>query len=158
MNVAKNQEMNNMVSQTTYKPVNILLVEDNPADVRLVMEGFKDFKIKNKIHVVDDGVAAMDFLNKEEGYENVPYPDIILLDLNLPRKDGREVLKEIKGDEKLRCIPVVILTTSSAEDDILKTYCNHANCYIIKPVDFDQFIKVIHSIESFWLTMVKLPS
>ncbi len=140
------------------KTVEILLVEDNPADARLVTEVFKDFKINNKLCHVKDGVEAMDYLHRKGEYSNTSKPDLILLDLNLPRKDGREVLKEIKEDEKLRCIPVVILTTSSAEEDILKTYCNHANCYIIKPVDFDQFIKVIQSIECFWLTMVQLPS
>lgn len=140
------------------KTVEILLVEDNPADARLVMEVFKDFKINNKLYHVKDGVEAMEYLHHNDKYSGTSKPDLILLDLNLPRKDGREVLKEIKEDEKLKCIPVVILTTSSAEDDVLKTYCNHANCYIIKPVDFDQFIKVIQSIESFWLTMVKLPS
>lgn len=140
------------------KTVEILLVEDNPADARLVMEVFKDFKINNKLHHVKDGVEAIDYLHHKGKYADTSKPDLILLDLNLPRKDGREVLIEIKEDEELKCIPVVILTTSSAEDDVLKTYCNHANCYIIKPVDFDQFITVIQSIESFWLTMVKLPS
>ncbi len=140
------------------KTVEILLVEDNPADARLVMEVFKDFKINNKLYHVKDGVEAMDYLHHKGEYVDTSKPDLILLDLNLPRKDGREVLKEIKEDEELKCIPVVILTTSSAEDDVIKTYCNHANCYIIKPVDFDQFINVIQSIESFWLTMVKLPS
>jgi len=140
------------------KTVEILLVEDNPADARLVMEVFKDFKINNKLYHVKDGVEAMNYLHQEDKYVDASKPDLILLDLNLPRKDGREVLKEIKEDEELKCIPVVILTTSSAEDDVLKTYCNHANCYIIKPVDFDQFINVIQSIESFWLTMVKLPN
>ena len=140
------------------KTVEILLVEDNPADARLVMEVFKDFKINNKLYHVKDGVDALNYLHHNGKYAETSKPDLILLDLNLPRKDGREVLKEIKEDAELKCIPVVILTTSSAEDDVLKTYCNHANCYIIKPVDFDQFIKVIQSIESFWLTMVKLPS
>ncbi len=146
-----------MEDQTKYKPVEILLVEDNPADACLVVEVFKDFKVKNNIHLVVDGIAAMDFLNKKSEFENVPRPDLILLDLNLPRKDGREVLKEIKEDKKLRCIPVVILTTSSAKEDITKTYSNHANCYITKPVDFDHFLKVVQSIENFWLTVVKLP-
>ena len=145
-----------MEDQSSYKPVKILLVEDNPADARLIVEVFKDFK-KSNIYIVEDGVAAMDFLNKKGEYENVPRPDIILLDLNLPKKDGREVLKEIKEDPELRCIPVVILTTSSAIEDIIKTYSNYANCYITKPVDFDQFLKVVQSIENFWLTIVKLP-
>jgi CheY-like chemotaxis protein len=138
--------------------VKILLVEDNPADARLVKEAFKYFKIENKIYVVDDGLEAMKFLKNEEKYMDVPKPDIILLDLNLPRKDGREVLKEIKEDEDLKLIPVVILTTSIAQEDILGTYKNNANCYITKPVDLDQFISVIQSIQDFWLNKVKLPN
>jgi CheY-like chemotaxis protein len=138
--------------------VKILLVEDNPADARLVKEAFKYFKIENKIFVVDDGLEAMKFLKNEEKYMDVPKPDIILLDLNLPRKDGREVLKEIKEDEDLKLIPVVILTTSIAQEDILGTYKNNANCYITKPVDLDQFISVIQSIQDFWLNKVKLPN
>lgn len=137
--------------------VNILLVEDNPADARLIEEVFKDTNVNNRIHVAKDGVEAMDFLNKENEYSNAPKPDIILLDLNLPRKDGREVLREIKSDEDLKSIPIVILTTSSAKEDVIKTYRNHANCYITKPVDFDQFLKVINAIEDFWLKVVRLP-
>ncbi len=136
---------------------NILLVEDNPADARLIEEVFKDTNIKNKIHVVKDGVDAMKFLNNENEFFDVPLPDIILLDLNLPRKDGREVLKEVKNNENLKSIPIVILTTSSAKEDVIKTYSNHANCYITKPVDFDQFLKVINAIEDFWLKVVELP-
>ncbi|MGB9937130.1 MAG: response regulator [Methanobacterium sp.] len=136
---------------------NILLVEDNPADARLIEEVLKDTNANNKLHVVKDGVDAMHFLNKEEEFSNAPRPDIILLDLNLPRKDGREVLKEVKENEDLRSIPIVILTTSSANEDIIKTYNNHANCYITKPVDFDQFLKVINAIEDFWLKIVRLP-
>jgi CheY-like chemotaxis protein len=143
----------NLINHT----IEILLVEDNPADARLVMEVFKYFKIKNKIHIVEDGVEAINFLSNKSNYRDAPRPDIILLDLNLPKKDGREVLKEIKDDAKLKLIPVVILTTSSDEEDIYKTYSNHANCYVTKPVDFDQFIGVVKSIEDFWLTMVKLP-
>ena len=139
-------------------PINILLVEDNPADARLIKEVFKDTKAKTNLYVVKDGVEAMAFLNQEFEYEDIPRPDVILLDLNLPRKDGREVLKELKEDEVLKCVPIVILTTSSAEEDIIRTYNNHANCYITKPVDFDQFLKVINSIEDFWLKLVKLPS
>ncbi len=139
-------------------PINILLVEDNPADARLIKEVFKDTKTKNKLYVVKDGVEAMAFLNQEFEYTDIPRPDVILLDLNLPRKDGREVLKELKEDDVLKRVPIVILTTSSAEEDIIKTYNNHANCYITKPVDFDQFLKVINSIEDFWLSVVKLPS
>jgi CheY-like chemotaxis protein len=137
--------------------VTILLVEDNPADARLVKEAFKYFKIKNKIYVAEDGFEAMHFLKNEEKYAEAPKPDIILLDLNLPRKDGREVLKEIKENEDLKLIPVVILTTSLAEEDILNTYKNNANCYITKPVDLDQFISVINSIQDFWLNKVELP-
>ena len=139
-------------------PINILLVEDNPADARLIKEVFKDTKTKNRLYVVKDGVEAMAFLNQEPEYADIPRPDVILLDLNLPRKDGREVLKELKEDDVLKCVPIVILTTSSAEEDIIRTYNNHANCYITKPVDFDQFLKVINSIEDFWLSVVKLPS
>lgn len=142
----------------TADSINILLVEDNPADARLIKEVFKDTKIKNKLYVVKDGVNAMAFLNQEEGYADMPIPDVILLDLNLPRKDGREVLKELKEDEALKRVPIVILTTSSAEEDIIRTYNNHANCYITKPVDFEKFLKVINSIEDFWLTVVRLPS
>ncbi|MGZ7108191.1 MAG: response regulator [Methanobacterium sp.] len=137
--------------------VKILLVEDNPADARLVKEVFKYFKIKNELIIVEDGLEAMKFLKNEEEYSDVSKPDIILLDLNLPRKDGREVLKEIKMDETLKLIPVVILTTSIDEDDIISTYENNANCYITKPVDLDQFISVINSIQDFWLNKVKLP-
>ncbi len=139
-------------------PINILLVEDNPADARLIKEVFKDTKTKNRLYVVKDGVEAMAFLNQELEYVDIPRPDVILLDLNLPRKDGREVLKELKEDTVLKRVPIVILTTSSAEEDIIRTYNNHANCYITKPVDFDQFLKVINSIEDFWLSVVKLPS
>ena len=139
-------------------PINILLVEDNPADARLIKEVFKDTKTKNRLYVVKDGVEAMAFLNQEVDNADIPRPDVIILDLNLPRKDGREVLKELKEDNVLKRVPIVILTTSSAEEDIIRTYNNHANCYITKPVDFDQFLKVINSIEDFWLSVVKLPS
>lgn len=137
--------------------VEILLVEDNPADARLVNEAFKYSKIKTKIYVAEDGFEAMKFLKNEEKYAEGSKPDIILLDLNLPRKDGREVLKEIKNDEYLKLIPVVILTTSHAKEDIINTYKNNANCYITKPVDLDQFICVIKSIQDFWLSKVELP-
>jgi CheY-like chemotaxis protein len=139
------------------KPVVILLVEDNPGDVRLTREALKEGKMSNRLSVVGDGVEALNFLRREGKYSDAPRPDIVLLDLNLPKKDGREVLAEIKADENLRRIPVVVLTTSQAEQDILKVYNLHANCYITKPVDLDQFIKVIHHIEDFWLTIVKLP-
>ena len=138
-------------------PIDILLVEDNPGDVRLTKEAFKEGKLKNNLHVVKDGVEAMAFLQKEGKYTSASCPDLILLDLNLPKKDGREVLKEIKADENLRRIPVVILTTSKAEEDILKTYDLHANCYITKPVDMEQFIKIVKYIEEFWFTIVILP-
>ncbi|MBN1455075.1 MAG: response regulator [Methanomicrobia archaeon] len=139
------------------KPIEILLVEDNPGDIRLTREGLKEGRIFNKLSVVEDGVEAMAFLRREGKYADAPHPDLILLDLNLPKKDGREVLKEIKSDPKLRRIPVVILTTSRAEEDIMGTYDQHANCYITKPVDFDQFLNVVKTIEDFWLTIVRLP-
>jgi chemotaxis family two-component system response regulator Rcp1 len=139
------------------RPVEILLVEDNPGDVRLTRESLKDSKLLNHISVVSDGEEAMAFLRREGEYVEAPRPDLILLDLNLPKKDGREVLAEIKTDEQLRRIPVVILTTSSAEQDILKTYDLHANCYISKPVNLDQFSSVVRAIEEFWFTIVKLP-
>lgn len=137
--------------------VEVLLVEDNPGDVRLTMEALKEAKMHNRVNVVMDGIEAMEFLRKEGKYADATRPDLILLDLNLPRKNGREVLAEIKADEELKCIPVVVLTTSEAEQDILKAYKLHANCYVSKPVDLDQFIKVVRSIESFWMTVVKLP-
>ena len=138
--------------------VTILLVEDNEGDVGLVEEVFEDAKIRNILHVAEDGEEAMQFLHKESPYTDVSTPDIILLDLNLPQKDGREVLKEIKTDKHLKRIPVVVLTTSKAEEDILKSYDLHANSYITKPVDFDQFIRVIRTIEDFWLEVVRLPN
>ena len=146
-----------MSSQTFCKPVEILLVEDNPGDVRLTREALKEGKVLNNLHVVEDGVEAMAFLHREGKYADAPRPDVILLDLNLPRKDGREVLAEVKADHDLRRIPVVVLTVSNANEDILETYDLHANCYITKPIDLDQFIKVVKAIEDFWLTIVKLP-
>jgi two-component system, chemotaxis family, response regulator Rcp1 len=137
--------------------IEILLVEDNPGDVRLTQEVLKEGKVNNNLNVVDDGIKALAFLSKEPPYTNVPHPDLILLDLNLPRKDGREVLQIIKADQQLRRIPVVVLTTSQAEQDIVQAYNLHANCYISKPIDLDQFIRVVKSIEEFWLTIVKLP-
>ena len=139
-------------------PIDILLVEDNPGDVRLTREALRENKVCNNLHVAVDGVDALNFLRREGKYANAPRPDLILLDLNLPRKDGREVLAEIKTDPLLKRIPVVILTTSDAEQDILATYDLHANCYITKPVDLDCFIYVVKSIEGFWLSVVKLPS
>jgi len=138
--------------------IKILLVEDNPGDVRLTLEAFKEGKVNNEISVVTDGVEALAYLRKEGQYDDVQQPDVILLDLNLPKKDGYEVLAEIKQDPDLKRIPVVILTTSEAERDILQTYYMHANCYITKPVDLDQFITVVKSIETFWLNVVKLPT
>ena len=139
------------------KPIDILLVEDNVGDARLAKEALKESKLKNDLHIVGDGIDAMDFLHRNGKFTNAPRPDLILLDLNLPRKDGREVLAEIKNDIDLKRIPVVILTISKAEEDILKTYNLHANCYITKPLDLDQFMKVVKSIEDFLLTIVKLP-
>ncbi len=137
--------------------INILLVEDNPGDIRLTKEVLKEGKIRNTLSVVTDGEEALLLLKKIGQYADAVTPDIILLDLNLPKKDGREVLAEIKSDPDLMCIPVIVLTTSAAEQDILNMYSHHANCYITKPVDFNQFINVIRSIENFWLTIVKLP-
>ena len=139
------------------RPVEILLVEDNLGDVRLTRETLKDSKLLNHISVVNDGEEAMALLRREGKYAGATRPDLILLDLNLPKKDGREVLREIKTDEQLRRIPVVVLTTSSAEQDILKTYDLHANCYITKPVNLDQFTSVVKAIEEFWFTIVRLP-
>lgn len=147
-----------MSVQGNVKPIEILLVEDSPGDVRLVQEALKEGKMNNNISVVRDGVEALAFLRQEDKYAGAPRPDIILLDLNLPKKDGREVLAEIKEDPDLKRIPIVVLTTSEAEQDILKAYNLHANCYITKPVDLDQFITVVKSIEDFWLTIVKLPA
>ncbi|WP_375443237.1 response regulator [uncultured Nostoc sp.] len=138
-------------------PIEVLLVEDNPGDAQLTRIALEDSKISIHLNVVEDGVEAMAFLRKQEKYVKAAHPDIVLLDLNLPRKDGREVLAEIKADEKLKRIPVVILTTSQSEEDILKAYNLSANCYITKPVDFDQFVKIVQSIENFWFAIVKLP-
>ncbi|MBN3899045.1 MAG: response regulator [Nostoc sp. NOS(2021)] len=142
---------------TAIMPIEVLLVEDNPGDAQLTRIALEDSKFSIHLNVVEDGVEAMAFLRKEEKYAKVAQPHIVLLDLNLPRKDGREVLAEIKGDENLKRIPVVILTTSQSEEDILKAYNLYANCYITKPVDFDQFVKVVQSIENFWFAIVKLP-
>jgi len=142
---------------TDAEPIQVLLVEDSPGDVRLTREAFKDAKVYITLHVASDGEKAMAFLKREGEYANAPRPDLILLDLNLPKKDGREVLDEIKGSPTLKSIPVVILTTSSSETDILRSYQLHANCYITKPVGLDGFLKVVKSIDSFWLSVVKLP-
>jgi chemotaxis family two-component system response regulator Rcp1 len=139
------------------RPIEILMVEDNPGDIRLTIEALKEGKVRNNLHTVGDGVEAMAFLRRQGRYAEVPRPDLVLLDLNLPKKTGREVLEEIKNDPDLRRIPVVILTVSQAEQDIVKSYNLHANCYITKPVDLDRFIEVVKSIENFWLTVVMLP-
>jgi two-component system, chemotaxis family, response regulator Rcp1 len=136
----------------------ILLVEDNPGDARLTLEAFKEGKVLNHLTVIGDGADALAYLRRQGQYSNSTQPDLILLDLNLPKKDGREVLAEIKLDEHLKKIPVIVLTTSAAPEDVRKAYGSHANCYITKPVDLDQFLRVVQSIESFWLSLVKLPS
>jgi CheY-like chemotaxis protein len=139
------------------RPIEILLVEDSPSDTELTVEALKDFKVRNHVSIVEDGVQAMQFLRRQDPYAGVPRPDLIMLDLNLPRKDGREVLADIKGDDHLKTIPIVVLTTSRAEQDILRAYQLNANCYINKPVDFNQFLEVVRCIESFWLYAVTLP-
>ncbi len=146
-----------MSTRAIYRPFEKLLVEDNPADVRLTREALMEGKILQNLHVVGDGVEAMAFLRKEGAYAESPRPDLILLDLNLPRKDGREVLAEIKEDEDLRRIPVVVLTSSQAEQDVLKSYNLHVNCYVTKPMDLEQFSLVVRSIEQFWFSIVQLP-
>jgi two-component system, chemotaxis family, response regulator Rcp1 len=147
-----------MIEIANARPAEILLVEDSPTDALLAKEALKFSKVLNNLHTVMDGVDAIAFLRKEGEYANVPRPDIILLDLNMPRMDGREVLKEIKADEDLKLIPVVVLTTSMDEIDVLKAYGLHANCYIVKPVDFDKFAEVVRTIEIFWLMVVTLPA
>lgn len=141
----------------TIEEVHVLLVEDNPGDVRLTQEALKDSRIHVRLDVVKDGVEAIEFLRRQGRYATMTRPDLILLDLNLPRKNGREVLEEIKADDALKMIPVVVLTTSKAEQDVAKVYNSHANCYIVKPVDFHQFTTVVRSIEAFWFAIVKLP-
>ena len=149
--------MANATTVYASQPIEILLVEDNPGDVRLTREAFRDGRVSNNLNVVADGVEALAFLRRQGAYDDAPRPGLVLLDLNLPRKDGREVLEEIKSDPALRRIPVVVLTTSEAEADILRSYDLNANCYITKPVDFEQFLLVVKSIEQFWLTIVQLP-
>lgn len=146
-----------MCAATFPKPIEILLVEDNPGDIDLAIEALENSNIHNPLHVVANGEEAMAFLRRKGKYVDAPRPNLVLLDLNLPKKDGREVLAEIKSDQDLKRIPVVILTSSRDEEDILKSYNLHANCYISKPMDLNQFIKVVKSIEDFWLTIVKLP-
>jgi CheY-like chemotaxis protein len=139
------------------KFVEILLIEDNPGDARLTQEALNEGKVKNNLHIAYDGVEATDFLFKRNEYQNAPRPDLIILDLNLPKKNGQEVLAEIKADDSLKSIPVIILTISKAEEDIIRSYNLHANCFLIKPIDLDQFFDVVRSIEDFWLSLVKLP-
>jgi len=139
------------------KVIDVLLVEDDPGDVLMTREAFADHKLKNVLHVVDNGADAMSFLRKEGEYADSPTPDLVLLDLNLPRMDGREVLAAIKGDDQLRTIPVVVLTTSEAEEDVLRSYQLHANAYVTKPVDFERFLDVVRQIDEFFVTVVKLP-
>jgi len=145
------------MNKSEARPIEILLVEDSPSDTDLTLEALKDFKVRNNVNVVEDGVEALRFLRREPPFAEAPRPDMIMLDLNLPRKDGREVLAEIKADETLKTIPIVVLTTSRAEQDVLRAYQLNANCYINKPVDFNQFLDVVRSIESFWLFVVTLP-
>ena len=139
------------------EPIEILLVEDNPGDARLAVEALKESKVNNNLYHVRDGVEAMAFLRREGSYAGMPLPDLVLLDLNMPRKDGREVLAEIKGDPELRMIPVVVLTTSEAERDLVRTYDLHANAYVVKPIDLDRFVEVVQAVENFWFTVVRLP-
>jgi two-component system response regulator len=145
------------MGQRTVRTIDILMVEDDPGDVRLTREALKGSKVLHSLNVVEDGVAALDYLRKAPPYQDAVRPDIVLLDLNLPRKDGREVLAAMKQDPALRTIPVVILTTSQAEEDVLRAYNLNANCYVTKPVDFDQFMRIVRTIEDFWLTVVTLP-
>ena len=147
-----------MTTHELNRPIEILLVEDNPGDVRLTQEALKDAKISNTVNVTRDGVDAMAFLRRQDGYADAPIPDLILLDLNLPRRSGFEVLEDLKKSPDLKRIPVVILTSSGAEQDVLSTYDLQANCYITKPVDLEQFLNVIRVIEEFWLTIVRLPN
>ncbi len=149
-------EPSRLVKISSMRPIEILLVEDNPGDVRLTQEALGEAKVRNNLAVAKDGVEALRYLRRETPFEDATRPDLILLDLNLPRKDGREVLAEIKADPDLRRLPVVVLTTSSAEKDVLESYNLYANCYITKPVDLDQFVRIVSSIEDFWLTIVKL--
>jgi CheY-like chemotaxis protein len=139
-------------------PIEVLLVEDDPGDVLLIREAFEDNKVANRLHVVADGVEAIEFMRQSGEHAEAPRPDLVLLDLNLPRKDGREVLAEVKNDDELRSIPVVVLTTSQAEEDVLRSYDLHANAYVTKPVDFDRFIGVVRQIDQFFVSVVKLPN
>jgi two-component system, chemotaxis family, response regulator Rcp1 len=150
-------EKGGMTDKPNTEPIDILLVEDSPGDTRLAVEALRESKVKNSLHHVADGVEAMRFLRQEGEYAGAPVPDLVLLDLNLPRKDGREVLEEVKEDPQLRMIPVVILTTSAAERDLVRSYDTHANAYVVKPIDLDRFIEIVKAIEGFWFYIVKLP-
>ena len=147
-----------MSSQPVPQPIEVLLVEDDPGDVLLIQEAFEDNKLHNNLHVVNDGEQAVAYLRREGEYADCPRPDLVLLDLNLPRKDGREVLAEVKADEELRTIPIVVLTTSDAEEDVLRSYQLHANAYVSKPVDFQRFVSVVRQIDEFFVSVVRLPS
>ena len=146
-----------MTNALDNRPIDILMIEDNPGDARLTQEALKESKVLNRLYHAKDGVEALSFVRQEGPFADVPRPDIILLDLNLPKKDGREVLAELKADPQLKTIPVVVLTTSKAEQDIVHSYELHANCYITKPVDLDKFIDIVQGLEDFWLSIVRLP-
>jgi CheY-like chemotaxis protein len=146
-----------MHSDLQARPIEILLIEDNPADIRLTQEGLKEAKIANRLHAVMDGKEALDFLNRRGAHRNAPRPDLILLDLNLPGIDGHAVLRHVKDDPVLRTIPIVVLTSSEAESDVVRSYEEHANCFISKPIDFDGFLRVVQAVEDFWFTVVRLP-
>lgn len=147
-----------MSASQSVELIEILMVEDNPGDVRLTREALKEYKIRNQLHVVEDGVEALHFLRKEGEYQDAPTPDLIFLDLNLPKKDGRQVLEEIKADPNLKRLPVIVLTSSSAEEDILRSYDLHANAYVTKPVRLQEFISAVKAIEDFWLSVVRFPT
>jgi two-component system response regulator len=146
-----------MNTKSLHRPIEILLVEDSPADILITREAFEEARLVNTLHVVEDGIQALEFLRREGIYASVPRPDLILLDLNLPRKNGREVLAEIKADDSLKVIPVIVLTTPNANEDILQAYDLHANCYVVKPVGFENFLKAVQSIRNFWFSVVALP-
>ncbi len=146
-----------MIEPTFSRPVEILLIEDNPVDVRMTQEAFRDYRVANNLHVVTDGEAGMDFIYQRGDYKDAPRPDLILLDLNLPKKNGRDILNDVKADDKLRAIPIIVLTTSELDKDIMGSYCHNANAFITKPIDFDDFVTMMRTIGDFWLTFVWLP-
>ncbi len=146
-----------MLDTLNTKPVEILLIEDNPVDIRMTQEAFKDYRVANNLHAVTDGMAGMDFIYQRGEYKDAPRPDLILLDLNLPKKNGREILNEVKADPKLRAIPIVILTTSELDEDMMGSYCHNANAFITKPIEFDDFVTMMRTVGDFWLTFVRLP-